>query len=146
MSGQYHRPHRWAWWTERPGYMRFMIRELTSVFMAGYLVVFVMTLARVGAGEALAGASPATIENLLFGSPHPFAEWIAMMRSPGWMAAHAVALAAAVWHAVTFFGAVPQAMPIFLGEKRLPAPVAMIVMGYGPWLTVTAVILWWVLR
>ena len=100
MSGQYHRPHRWAWWTERPGYRRFMIRELTSVFMAGYLVVFVMTLASVGGGEAV------------------FAEWIE----------------------------VPQAMPVFLGEKRLPGPVAQIVMGYGPWLTVTAVIVWWVLR
>ncbi len=128
MSKQYHRPHRWAWWTERPGYARFMIRELTSVFMAAYLVVFVMTLARVGGGEAA------------------FAEWIAALGSPGWMAAHIVALIASVWHAVTFFGAVPQAMPVFLGENRLPGPVAQIVMGYGPWLTVTAVIVWWVIR
>ena len=37
-------------------------------------------------------------------------------------------------------------MPVFLGEKRLSAPVSAIVMGYGPWLTVTAVIVWWVLR
>ena len=66
--------------------------------------------------------------------------------SPGWMAAHVIALVAAVWHSVTWFAVVPQAMPIFLGEDRLPAPIAAIVMGYGPWLTVTAVIVWWVLR
>ena len=51
-QGGYRRPHRWAWWMERPGYMRFMIRELTSFFMAGYLVVFLVTLSKVGAGDA----------------------------------------------------------------------------------------------
>ena len=128
MSGQYHRPHRWAWFLERPGYMRFMVRELTSFFVAGYLVVFLITLARLGGGEAV------------------FAEWVTALGSPGWMAAHVIALVAAVWHSVTWFAVVPQAMPIFLGEDRLPAPIAAIVMGYGPWLTVTAVIVWWVLR
>ena len=128
MSGQYHRQHRWAWFLERPGYMRFMVRELTSFFVAGYLVVFLITLARLGGGEAA------------------FAEWVGALGSPGWMVAHIIALLAAVWHAVTWFAAVPQAMPIFLGEDRLPAPIAAIVMGYGPWLTVTAVIVWWVLR
>ena len=108
--------------------MRFMVRELTSFFVAGYLVVFLITLARLGGGEAA------------------FAEWVTALGSPGWMVAHIVALVAAVWHAVTWFAAVPQAMPIFLGEDRLPAPIAAIVMGYGPWLTVTAVIVWWVLR
>ena len=57
-----------------------------------------------------------------------------------------MALAATVWHTITFFAAVPQAMPIYIGEDRLPAPIAKIVMGYGPWLTVTAIILWAVLR
>ena len=52
MSGQYHRQHRWAWFLERPGYMRFMVRELTSFFVAGYLVVFLITLAKLGGGEA----------------------------------------------------------------------------------------------
>ena len=126
--GGYWRPHRWAWWMERPGYMRYMIRELTSFFMAGYLVVFLVTLSKVGAGDAA------------------FVEWVDALSGPGWVVAHVVALLAAVWHTVTFFGAVPQAMPIFVGEKRLSAPIAMIVMGYGPWLTVSAVVVWWMLR
>jgi len=129
MSRQYHRSHKWAWFFERPGYVRFMVRELTSFFVAGYLVVLLVTLSRLaGGGEAA------------------LAEWLASVSGPWWMTAHVVALVAAVWHTVTWFGAVPQAMPIYLGENRLPAPVAAIVMGYGPWLTVTAVIVWWVLR
>ena len=128
VSGQYHRPHRWAWFLERPGYLRFMVRELTSFFVAGYLVVFLVTLCWLGAGE------------------DAFAQWLQRLSTPGWVFAHVVALAAAVWHSVTWFAAVPQAMPIFIGDKRLPAALAAVVMGYGPWLTVTAVIVWWVLR
>ena len=129
MSGQYHRSHKWAWFLERPGYVRFMARELTSFFVAGYLVLLLLTLSQLaGGGEAA------------------FAEWLASVSGPWWTAAHLVALAAAVWHAVTWFAAVPQAMPIYLGEDRLPAPIAAVLMGYGPWLTVTAVIVWWVLR
>ena len=128
MSGQYHRPHRKAWFLERPAYVRFMIRELTSFFVAGYLVLLLLTLAKLGGGEAA------------------LADWLAAVSGPGWMAAHVVALIAAVWHSVTWFGAVPQAMPIYLGEDRVPAPIAAVLMGYGPWLTVTAVIVWWILR
>ena len=128
MSGQYHRPHRWAWFLERPGYVRFMIRELTSFFVAGYLIVFLVTLAKLGGGDAV------------------FAEWVGTLSGPGWMVAHVVALVAAVWHSVTWFNVVPQAMPMYLGEDRVPAGVAAVLMGYGPWLTVSAVIVWWVLR
>ena len=128
MSGQYHRPHRKAWFLERPAYVRFMVRELTSFFVAGYLVLLLLTLAKLGGGEAA------------------LADWLAAVSGPGWMAAHVVALIAAVWHSVTWFGAVPQAMPIYLGEDRVPAPIAAVLMGYGPWLTVTAVIVWWILR
>ena len=128
MSGQYHRSHRKAWFLERPAYVRFMIRELTSFFVAGYLVLLLLTLAKLGGGEAA------------------LADWLAAVSGPGWMVAHIVALIAAVWHSVTWFGAVPQAMPIYLGEDRVPAPIAAVLMGYGPWLTVTAVIIWWILR
>lgn len=128
MSGQYHRSHKRAWFFERPGYVRFMVREFTGFFVGGYLVVLLVTLSKLGGGEAA------------------FAEWLASVSGPWWLIAHLVALAASVWHTVTWFAVVPQAMPIYLGEDRLPAPIAAIVMGYGPWLTVTAVILWWVLR
>lgn len=128
MSGQYHRSHKWAWFLERPGYVRFMVRELTSFFVAGYLVLLLLTLGKLGGGEAA------------------LADWLTAVSGPGWTVAHVVALIAAVWHSVTWFGAVPQAMPIYLGEDRVPGPIAAVLMGYGPWLTVTAVIVWWILR
>jgi fumarate reductase subunit C len=91
-------------------------------------VLLLVTLGKLGGGEAA------------------LADWLAAVSGPGWMVAHVVALIAAVWHSVTWFGAVPQAMPIYLGEDRVPGPIAAVLMGYGPWLTVTAVIVWWILR
>ncbi len=105
-----------------------MIRELTSVFVAAYLVVLLVTVAKV------------------MGNGADAAQWLQALAGPGWKIAHAVTLAAAIWHSVTWFNLVPQAMPIFLGEKRLPSPLAAVVMGYGPWLTVTAVVIWVVLK
>ncbi len=128
MGRQYHRSHRWAWFLERPGYIRFMIRELTSFFVVAYLIVLIVTLGRLGAGEAALN------------------DWMQALSGPGWMIVHAVALLAAVWHSVTWFRAVPQAMPIFIGERKLGAPVASVLMGYGPWLTVTAAVVWWAVR
>ena len=128
MSGRYHRSHRKAWFLERPAYVRFMIREFTGFFVGGYLILLLVTLGKLGGGE------------------EALAEWLAAVSGPGWMIAHVVALIAAVWHSVTWFAVVPQAMPIYLGEDRVPAPIAAVLMGYGPWLTVTAVIVWWILR
>ena len=113
MSGQYHRSHKWAWFLERPGYVRSCARA-DQLLCGGLLIVLLVTLGRLGGGEAA------------------FAEWLGSVSGPGWMVAHVIALIAAVWHSVTWFAAVPQAMPIYLGEKRLPAPLAAVVMGYGP--------------
>ena len=126
-SGRYHRSHRQAWYLERPAYVRFMLREVTSFFVAAYVVVLIVTLARAG-GDA-AG----------------LAAWLESLGEPLWMVGHAAALIAAVWHSITWFNAVPQAVPLYLGERKLAAPVAAVLMGYGPWLTVTAAIVAWAL-
>ena len=125
MSGPYHRPHKSAWFLERPGYVRFMIRELTSVGVAAYLVVLMLVLATAGDGEAALAAR------------------LDMLGEPLWKGVHTVALLAAVWHSVTWFNAVPQAMPQFVGEVKVPAALSAILMGYGPWLTLTVLIVAW---
>lgn len=129
MSKPYIRPWpTFSWFTRRPGYMLFMVRELTAVFIAIYAVSLLCFLARLGRG------------------PDAYAELIQELKSPGWIALHIVALAAAVWHAVTWFNLTPKAMPVFFGEKRAPGPLIAIGMGYAPWLVVTAIILVLVLR
>ena len=128
MTGKYHRPHKWNWFLSKPAYMLFMIRELTAVFIGAYLILLLIMLAKLGGGEAT------------------FCEWLVVLRSPLWMGLHFIALVASLWHSITWFNLTPRAMPFFIGEKRLADPLVATAMGYGPWLVISLVILWGVLR
>ena len=41
-----------TWWLKRPNYIRFMIREVTSVFIAVFLVVLLVQLGKLAQGPA----------------------------------------------------------------------------------------------
>ena len=109
-------------------YRRFMVRELTSVFIAGYLVFLLVWLRRLGDG------------------PDAFAAMLRATRSLLSVVLHLLALAAAVYHSVTWFNLTPQVMPVRIGEERLPQSAVAIAMGYLPWLVLSGLIVWGVLR
>lgn len=112
-----------TWFTRRPGYIMFMVRELTALFLAIYLVALLVIL-----GKLSDAASFVTL--------------LSDLTSPGWRILHAVALVATVWHAITWFNLTPKAMPVFIGENRAPGPLVAIGMGYAPWAVVSAFIVW----
>jgi fumarate reductase subunit C len=86
-------------------YRMFMMRELTAVFLALYMVMLLLLASRVHTGEAA------------------FAEYEATARTPLLIAFHLVVLASAVLHTVTWFQAVPKGLPLRRGEERVPAPL-----------------------
>ena len=124
MSGPYRQPGSAGWFLRRSGYILFMLRELTAVFLGIYLIFLLVFLCRLGSG------------------PEQFASMLVHLKRPSCIALHALVLLAAAWHAITWFNLTPKAMPVFLGAKRLADPLVAIGMGYLPWLIVTAVILW----
>src|SRR5262249_58238044 len=63
--GLYYPKMRATWWLSRPGYVRFMIREATSVFIAIFLVEFLMLVRAIGQG------------------PQAYAAMMACLASPG---------------------------------------------------------------
>ena len=128
MTGRYHRPPKWNWFMAQPAYIKFVIREMTAVFIGIYLVVLLVMLHRLGGGEVA------------------FTELLSTLKRPLWTVIHFLALLAALWHSITWFNLTPKAMPIFLGEKRVADPLVAIAMGYGPWVLVSVVILWGVMR
>jgi fumarate reductase subunit C len=117
----------WAWFMRRPGYVRFMFRELTAVPLAIYLGIFIAFLFSVAAGQ------------------EAFAGMVNWLKTPVAMALHVLALLAAVYHAVTFFNLLPKGMPVRMGEERVPGALISIGMGYLPWVVVTAFVVWWVI-
>lgn len=91
-----------TWWLRRPAYLRFMLREVSSVFIAIFLVVLLVQVYRAGQGPEAYAA---------------FLEWLA---SPGWIAFHAVALAFALYHSVTWLKLTAVVQVVRLGDYQLP--------------------------
>ena len=123
----YVRPMPATWWLKRPNYLLFMLRELSSVFVAIYVVWFLLLLRKLSEG------------------PEAYAAFLDGLRSPLAILYHLVALAFALLHTITWFNLTPQAMPIRRGEERVPASL-IILPNYVAWLVVSAVLVWIVLR
>lgn len=102
------------WWLEQWSYARFVLRELTSVFVA---VASLMTLWLVRA---------------LAQGPEAWAQALDRLRSPLCVAFNLVALAAILFHAVTWCSLAPRAMVVHLGDRRLPDAVVS-GLNYGAW-------------
>ncbi len=121
MARPYPRTVSRTWWLRRWPYRIFMLRELSSVFVAVYMVLLLVLTAKVHDGASA------------------FADYLDVLRSPVLIAFHVVALLFAVLHTVTFFQAVPKGLPLRRGEERVP-PALMIGANYVAWLVVTAVV------
>ena len=122
----YIRPMPASWWLKRPSYLLFMLRELSCVFVGGYVVIFLTMLRRLAQG------------------PAEYEAFLAALRSPLAILFHVVALAFALLHTITWFQATPKAMAVWKGEERLP-PAMMIIPNYVGWVVASVVIAWVVL-
>src|SRR3712207_4974886 len=103
LQARYHRqPVPRLWWLRRRTYTLFLLRELSSVFVAWivlYLLLLVHAVAR----------GPAAYDRFL--------DWSASWRV---VALNVIALAFVVYHAVTFVNLTPQAMVVRLRGRRVP--------------------------
>lgn len=122
------RPYPKDWFLRTRPYRLFMLRELTSVCIAGYLVFLLWWLYRLGRG------------------PEDYQALLSIVRHPVSLGLHTIALIAAAWHAITWFNLTPLVMPMRIGEDKVPNVVIAIATGYGPWLVVSGCILWATLR
>ena len=111
-----------SWWLAQPRYMRYMARELSCVFIGAYSAVVVVALMRLSEGAV---AWRAFLETL---------------QAPASVAFHLLALVFSLYHTTTWFNVTPKAMPVQLGEARLPGG-AIIGVHYVGWALVSALIL-----
>lgn len=118
----YRRPLARTWWLQRASYFLFLLRELTSVFVAGYCVFLLYALHRLGQG------------------PTAYAALLAQLRSPASVALHLVALAFVLYHALTWFNLTPKILVVRLGEEQLP-PRWIAGAAYAGWIALSALLL-----
>lgn len=115
------------WWLGRWSYLKFILRELSSVFIAWFVIMSLLQIIALkrGQGEYMA-----------------FQEWL---RNPALVALNALSLFFVIFHAVTWFNLAPKAMAIRVGGKRVPN-LLIAAPNYVAWLAISAAIAWLLLR
>ncbi|TDW81926.1 fumarate reductase subunit C [Kribbella pratensis] len=123
----YQRPVHLLWWLERRAYVLFVLRELSSVFVAWFVVFLLLLVNAVSDGTA---------------SYQRFLDW-----SGQWwvVAINVVAMLFVLLHVVTWFGLAPRAMAIKVRGRRVPAQ-QIVAAHYLAWLVLSAAVAWLVLR
>lgn len=127
MSRQpYVRPvSRTTWYMRNGRYKRYMLREVTCLLVGFYAFLAIRALAALAAGTA-----------------ESWNAFLASQQTTVMIVVHAVALVYfLVYMTFDWFKLAPKAMPIQLGEEKVPARV--IVAGhYAAWVLVTAFVFW----
>jgi fumarate reductase subunit C len=135
MSGLYTEYHpRWLrtrvstyWWLRRRSYLAFIVRELSSVFVAWFVVYLLRLIRAVGQG-------PSAYE--------VFLNWSAQ---PAVLLLNILTLFVVVFHAITWFNLAPQAIVAHLRGQRLPGSL-ITAANYAAWAVTSALVAWLLLR
>jgi fumarate reductase subunit C len=123
----YREPVSTWWWLRRRSYVAFILRELSSLFVA-WSVVFVLLLVRaVGNG------------------PSSYADFLDWAATPWVVLLNVVSLAFIVYHSLTWFQLTPKAMVVRLRGRRVPA-AAIAGSAFAGWVVVSLFVAWLLLR
>ena len=128
MPKPYVRPMPATWWLRNRAYFRFMLRELTAVFVAVYCVILLVILWKLK-------RSGGTVYDAILA---PLQDWRSVLL-------HFIVLVAALYHTFTWFALVPKVMVVRFGEEKVP-PFMLVAGHWLLWLLVTLGILWFVFK
>ena len=119
----YHRPTTNTWWLKRKPYILFMIREITSIFVAGYCVFLLLLIFKLGQGA------------------NPYETFIANLKSPLSIGLHLISLSFVLYHTITWFNLTPKILVLYKGEDRVSQSLVASVF-YIVWVIVSVIITW----
>jgi fumarate reductase subunit C len=123
----YRRPVSVWWWLETWSYAGFVIRELTSVFVAFFAILMLWQLRSLARG------------------PEAYAHFLARLGRPGALAVNAVALFFVLFHTITWFNLAPKAMVVRVGGRRVPDAIVAGA-NYAAWLLLSGAVAFILLR
>jgi fumarate reductase subunit C len=119
----YRRPMSTWWWTRKRSYFVFVMRELSSIFVAWFVVFLLLLVRAIGRGEV---------------AYDDFLDWVG---SPVIVALNVIGAIFLVLHTVTWFSLTPQAMPPKVRGIAVP-PVLVIASQYVGLAVVSALVYW----
>jgi fumarate reductase subunit C len=123
------------WWVHKPAYLLFVLRELSSVFVAWFVAVTVAFAWSVGRGE------------------EQYERFLEFAGNPLVVVINVVALAFLLFHTITWFNLTPQAMPLRVpkavprgfGGRPIP-PLVVVAAQWAGFVVVSAFVIWLVVR
>ena len=111
------------WWLKRRPYLAFILRELSSVFVAWSVVFLLLLVAAVSGGE------------------DSYRQFLAWAGRPAVLLLSAVSLLFVVFHAVTWFNLAPKAMVLRWQGRRVPG-AWIAASNYAAWALASALVAW----
>jgi fumarate reductase subunit C len=116
-----HYPH--TWWMQRRPYFLFMIREVSSIFVAGYCVFLIFFVYKLSQG------------------PEAYYGVIELLKSPLSVILHIIAFLFAIYHSITWFNLTPKIFILRFGEEQVPA---FLISGanFVAWVAISVVVAW----
>ncbi len=115
------------WWLGQWRYLQFILREISSVFVAWVVAITLLQLRALGGGPA-AYAS--------------FQHWL---QNPAVQAINLLSMFFVIFHTVTWFNLAPRAIAVRIRGKRLPE-ILVSAPNYAMWVVVSVGVAWLVLR
>jgi fumarate reductase subunit C len=115
------------WWLWRWPYLKFILRELSSVFVAYFVVLVLLQLRALSHG------------------PEAYATFQVWLQTPRVIALHGVSLLFVLFHTMTWFNLAPRAMVVRLYGRRVPD---LLIAGsnYAAWVVTSVAVAWLILR
>ncbi len=115
------------WWLARWPYLKFILREVSSIFVAWCVV---LTLLQIRA---------------LRGGPEDYSEFQQWLRTPVIVVLNLISFLFVMFHSVTWFNLTSKVMALRVSGKRLPG-WTMAAPNYVAWVVISAAITWIVLE
>ena len=115
------------WWLKDRAYVKFVLRELTSVFVALFALLYLWQLRALAQG------------------PDAYAQFVGRLQSPLFLTVDIVALVFVLFHTITWFNAAPAAVVARVRGKKVPAGI-IIGSQYVAWVLGSGIIAWIFMR
>lgn len=115
------------WWLGQRHYLKFILRELSSLFVASFIAITLLQLRALRTG------------------PEAYARFQQVMKSPLMIALCLISLFFLVFHTITWFNLAPRAIAVRMRGKRLP-DFMVAAPNYVIWAAISGVVAWVILR
>jgi len=109
------------WWLARWPYLKFILREISSVFVAWFVVVLLLQIRALSHG------------------PEAYARFQHWLQHPLVLLLNLVTLFFVVFHAITWFNLAPSAMAVRFRGKRVP-DLLIVGANFAAWAAVSLVV------